>query len=210
MALQLSSSCGWINRYVVRPVLAGWLALLVLSPTAHAKIYLTEEAALTALFPKAESFQKQIIDITPALRRRLEGNIRPSTPWEKRYATFVAMSASKPIGYAVILNEIGKTRPITFIVGVTPQGAVRNVEIMTYREPRGGEVRHKRFLRQYRGKRLSNPLQSPQDIINITGATLSVRAINRGIKKALALIEDVYLTPQGNRDAITDDGSRGE
>ena len=34
-----------------------------------------------------------------------------------------------------------------------------------------------------------------RDITNISGATLSVRAVNRGMKKALALVEALYRVP---------------
>jgi Na+-translocating ferredoxin:NAD+ oxidoreductase RnfG subunit len=119
---------------------------------------------------------------------------RPSL-WEPSYTTYVASIAGKVIGYAVVVNEIGKHRPITFVVGVTSEGSVRGVEIMIYREAVGGDVRMKRFLKQYRGKDLEEPLQTGKDITNISGATLSVRAVNRGTRKALALVELIYRTP---------------
>jgi len=90
------------------------------------------------------------------------------------------------LGYAVIDEEIGKYRPITFMVGTHPDLSIRGVEILVYRESRGGEVRRQRFLRQYRGKKTENPIQLNRDILNIAGATLSVRALNHGIKRVLA------------------------
>ena len=92
---------------------------------------------------------------------------------------------------AWILEEIGKEMPIT--IGIVVQdNKIERVKILAYRESRGGQVRRSRFLRQYRGKDSDDSIRINQDIINITGATLSVRALNFGVRKTLALFELVY------------------
>jgi hypothetical protein len=93
------------------------------------------------------------------------------------------------LGSVVIVEEIGKHRPITFAVAVTPGGAVRDLAVLAYREPYGGEVRDRRFLRQYAGKTLADPLIPYRDIQNIAGATLSVEATGRAARKALAVLK---------------------
>jgi FMN-binding domain len=109
---------------------------------------------------------------------------------------FTAQRDARALGEAVIVEEIGKHRPITFVVGVRPDGGVQDVALMIYREPYGGEVRNSRFLAQYRGKDLTAPLLPFRDIRNITGATLSAEAIGRGVRKALALLK-VFARTQG-------------
>lgn len=162
------------------------------------QIYLSEEKASREIFPEAEEYEKQVVPSTPELRSRMKeflGRTRPSL-WETSYTIYLARKKEgELIGYGVIVEEVGKHRPITFIVGVNPKGKVIDVAVMAYREPQGGEVRMKRFLQQYRDKNLDNPLLPHRDIINITGATLSVLAAGRGVKKALALVEAVYLHP---------------
>jgi hypothetical protein len=74
------------------------------------------------------------------------------------------------------------------MVGTDTGLAVRNVEILVYRESRGGEVRRTRFLRQYRGKTGDDPIRTNRDILNIAGATLSVTALNHGVKRVLATL----------------------
>ena len=64
--------------------------------------------------------------------------------------------------------------------------------MMVYRESRGGEVRRRRFLVQYEGKSLGSPIRINRDIIGVTGATLSVRAMNAGVKKTLGIIETAF------------------
>ncbi len=95
-------------------------------------------------------------------------------------------------GYAVVTDQYGKYRPITMLVGVNPDFTVRGVRILVYRENRGGEVRRKRFLYQYRGKSSGDPIRINRDIINVSGATISVRGVNAGVRKVLHLLEMVY------------------
>ena len=166
------------------------------------KIYLSEQEAPKMVFPEAEEFEVRVVESTPELQERIKsliGKVEPSI-WEKEYKTFIAKKDSKVIGYAVIVEEIGKHRPITFIVGVTPEGEAGNIAVMIYREPYGSEIRAKRFLKQYEGKTLNDPIRTRKDIVNISGATLSVRAANVGVKKALALISVVYLQDKNTVD----------
>ena len=96
------------------------------------------------------------------------------------------------MGRAIIVEEIGKHRPITFVVGLRADGRVHDVGVMAYREAYGGEVQSKRFLKQYREKTSASTLQSHSDIQNIAGATLSVEAASRAVKKALALAQVAF------------------
>lgn len=82
---------------------------------------------------------------------------------------------------------IGKHELITYAVGIGADGAVRGVEIMDYRESRGGEVRDPRWRAQFNGKRNASALRLDDDIQNISGATLSCRHITEGVKRLLAL-----------------------
>ena len=92
------------------------------------------------------------------------------------------------LGYSVVTEERGKYRPITMLVGVDTSGRVAGVQILAYRESRGGEVAREYFLRQYRGKAVGDPIRLNRDIINISGATISVQSVNAGVRKVLALL----------------------
>jgi Na+-translocating ferredoxin:NAD+ oxidoreductase RnfG subunit len=82
--------------------------------------------------------------------------------------------------------------PITFITVISPEGTVRQVEIMVYRESIGSEVRDHRFLGQYKDKTAEHPLRVGKDVANISGATLSARAVSLGVKRALVLWDVFY------------------
>ena len=155
--------------------------------------YLTLDQAPKSLFGGAQIDRKDIVsahEFREKLRARL-GRVKP-TVWEPTYVTFTARQDGNVVGYAVVVDEIGKVNPFTLIVSATPEFSVRDVAVMVYREPRGGEITQKRFLAQYKGKRSRDPMLLDRDIVGISGATLSVHGVNRAVHKALAVLELVY------------------
>lgn len=167
--------------------------LVVMPVAAQQTVYLTLDDAPAALFPGAR-IERQEVPSTPAFRAMVQtalGRLQP-TVWEPSYVTFAAHRGDELLGYAAVVDEIGKVSPITFIVSTTPDFRVRDVAVMVYREVRGGEITQRRFLAQYAGKRSADPIQLDRDIVGITGATLSVHGANRAVHKALAVLELVY------------------
>jgi thiamine biosynthesis lipoprotein len=171
-------------------LMASGVCITLNANEACAQTFLTLDQAPKAVFPDADSFEQRKITSTPELRAealKLAGR-KPSI-WEPFYYAYIARRGGEAIGYAIVCEEIGRDRPITFIVAANLDGSVKDVAVMTYRETRGGEVRYPAFTRQFKGKSLSNRIQGQGDIRNITGATLSVRAMATGVRKALAVIQ---------------------
>jgi hypothetical protein len=175
-----------------------WLLLALQPPllaSAQEGSFLKEEEAPRAVFPEATSFSRNVIASDAELKGKIKQRMGKTATsiWEDSYVTFIAKKGDTILGYAVIVEEIGKHRPITFIVGVGADHKIKDAALMVYREAYGGEVRDRRFLQQYKGKQITDPLLPFRDIQNISGATMSVEAIGRGSKKALALVDIVYF-----------------
>ncbi len=84
-----------------------------------------------------------------------------------------------------VLDEVGKERNITTGIIITDH-TIKSVEVIAYRESRGGQVQSSRFISQYSDKtRNSNHLA--KEIDSISGATLSVNALNKQVSLALYL-----------------------
>jgi len=158
-------------------------------------VFLTEEQALKLLFPQSRQVRAEELRLTPDQKVRIQERIGWKFP-EESFRAFKAESDGKTDGFAVLQETIGKHRPITYLVGVTPDGKVSDIEILVYRESKGAEVRMKRFNSQYEGKTALDPIRINKDIINITGATMSVRSVSAGVKRALVLVEEFYLKPR--------------
>lgn len=94
--------------------------------------------------------------------------------------------AGRVLGYADIVNVRGKHQPITLLVAVDSTAVLRDVDVLVYREPYGGEVAYESWRRQFRGKTSRDPLAVSDDIKGISGATISVNAVTAGVRATLA------------------------
>jgi len=162
----------------------------------HAEVFLTEDEALKLMFPKSEQIRKDLIRLTSEKKTLIEERIGWKFP-EDAFEVYIGETGTQIDGYALIQNTIGKHKPMTYMVGVDNTGHVLNVELLVFREARGSEVRTKRFNVQYEGKTASDPVRINKDIINISGATMSVRSMSAGIKRVLVLVDEFYLKPAG-------------
>ena len=90
------------------------------------------------------------------------------------------------LGFAAVGNVIGKDQPITFLVAVDPTDRLKDVDILAYREPYGGEVAYEPWRRQFRGARATDSLRVGREIRAISGATISVHAVTLGVRRLLA------------------------
>jgi len=152
-----------------------WLPLVLVcaAAPAHATRYLTLEQAQRALFPQADAF-------SPV-------SIPGASAWAAKRAGVLQ-------GHVLVDEVIGRHERITYALGVGADGAIRGVEIMDYREPRGGEVRDPRWLAQFVGKRQGAALRLDEDILNISGATLSCLHITQGVRRLLGLMASAQRT----------------
>ena len=94
--------------------------------------------------------------------------------------------ADSLLGFAAVGNVLGKDQPITFLVSIDPTDRLKDVDILVYREPYGGEVAYEPWRRQFRGKSAGDSLRVGKEIRTISGATISVHAVTLGVRRMLA------------------------
>ncbi len=153
---------------------------------------LTEPEAVREIFPGTAATEPIRWTSTAAQRGALADRLG-APPADSAYTFLAAFNAAgRFLGYALVTEERGKYRPITFMVGIAPDLRVRDVAILVYRESRGGEVRSRRFLAQYRGKRAEDPIRVDRDIVNVTGATISARSVSTGVRRVLLLATTAF------------------
>ena len=95
------------------------------------------------------------------------------------------------IAYAFLDNVKGKSMPITFMVILSKDGSIINANVIKYREPYGGEVGNNRWLEQFNEKNEKSNYDVGKTIDGITGATISVNSLSKGIKKIVLLYNQV-------------------
>ena len=161
-----------------------------------AEIFMTEDEGVKVILPKSERVRKDVIRLNPDRKTQIEERIGWKFP-EEFFEIYIGETGTRIDGYAMVQNTIGKHKPMTYMVGVDSQGTISDIELLVFREARGSEVRQKRFNSQYEGKTVLDPVRINKDIINISGATMSVRSMSAGIKRVLVLVDEFYLKPAG-------------
>lgn len=89
------------------------------------------------------------------------------------------------LGFAEVRNAKGKEQFITYLVAIDANGATRDIDILVYREPQGGEIAYEAWRKQFRGKTAADRLEIGKDIRNISGATISSTAVTQSVRRAL-------------------------
>ena len=143
--------------------------------------FMTEEEAVKAVLPKSKQIRKEMIRLTPDKKELIEQRIGWKFP-EQEFELYIGQTGDKVDGYAVLHNTIGKYKAMTYMVGIDAMGSCTDVELLVFRDAKGSEVGRKRFNSQYDGKTVTDPIRINKDIINISGATMSVRSMSAGVK----------------------------
>jgi hypothetical protein len=178
------------RRRFLRAAAGGLLILRPAGATAQEGVFLRPEEAPRHLFPEASTVIERTVVVTPTLQNQIRSLLgRSPSLWEPAYRIFALKRGEALLGFVVLVEEIGKHRPITYAVAVKPNGTIHDAAVLIYREAYGGEIRERRFLKQYAGKTLADPLLPYRDIRNISGATLSVEATGRALRKAIAVLK---------------------
>ena len=147
-----------------------------------AKTYLTPKQAEKVCFPSADKFEwkthRYTMDEIRAIYRDSGLKVIDPAIW---YG--VAYKNNKVIGVLAFDRCIGKHEYIDYVIALTPEGRVSQVEILNYRESWGYEVRREGWRKQFNGKNTAAKIDLNDGIHNISGATLSCRGITRGVKR---------------------------
>lgn len=169
------------------PVPALFAPIAIVMPTFAAD-YLNEAQAQKVLFPEADSFSKQDITLTDEQISKIKSlsGVRQRT---NKPLIWKASKKGKFLGHFVIDEVIGKHEYITYAIGVSPEKTVLGIEIMSYRETHGAEVREESWRKNFKGKKVTDPFKLDVDVPNITGATLSSRNLLDGVKRVLILLD---------------------
>lgn len=166
---------------------AGALAATALAPsTAWAVDYLSAEQAARLMFPDADRLEARTLVLDAAQLQQLAAAGVPgrSAQWRVQ----LAWAGSRLLGVVVDDAVVGKFELIGYAVGIAADGTLRPIEILSYRESHGHEVRLPAWRKQFAGKTSAAPLRVGEDIANISGATLSCQHVTDGVRRIAAVV----------------------
>ncbi len=163
-----------------------FIAPAMVVSNAHAEDYLTIAQAQKLLFPDAKIFLDAAIHLTDEQRDHIKkiAGVRQRTEVQQNWR---AEQDGKLLGYFLVDEVIGKHEFITYATAISPDGKVIGIEILSYRETHGGQIRKPEWRANFNGKTLDDQFKLNKDIPNISGATLSCRNVTDGVKRLLAI-----------------------
>ncbi len=173
---------------------AGLSAVSVPAPVVIAADYLSIESAQREFFPLAEHFEELTLVLTPEQKQAISALAGPQPPHGKS-RFWRAMLGTQVLGHVFVDEVIGRQDFITYAVAIDSSGKLAPIEILSYRESHGGEIRNAAWRKQFAGRTALAQLKFPTDIKNIAGATLSSEHVTQGVRWVTALWQTALKAP---------------
>jgi len=105
---------------------------------------------------------------------------------------FKIESKKEFIAYAYVSQAASKTALFDYLVILDKDLVVIKTKVLIYREEYGGEIGSRRWLKQFIGKTQNDDLKYGQNIIAISGATISVRSFTEAINNLLKSLKILH------------------
>ena len=145
---------------------------------------MTREEALSAIYPGATIRAEQVF-LTPAQQKQVlaQSDADVTTALVARY---IATKDGKAVGRAYVDTHVVRTKKESLLVSLDGDGTVLRIDVTAFFEPaeyRASEA----WLRQYRGRTLTDDVAVNRAIRPIAGATLTARAANDAVRRVLAI-----------------------
>jgi len=133
-------------------------------------------------FYEIENFSKELISI--------DKNLNECTPSEFAGDNFFKVIHNKEFkGYAYIGNAASMTASFDYLVLFDERLIITKSSVLIYREEYGGEIGSKRWLKQFIGKKGGNTLDYGNEIVAISGATISATSMTKAMNDILISVK---------------------
>jgi hypothetical protein len=161
----------------------GAIAALALAPVqvVVATDYLSVEDAQKLLFPQADQFTEVQVVLSDAQRQNVVELAGPQPPHRSLHIWKVTRGGT-PLGFVFVDEVVGREDFITYAAGIDTEGRLGALEVLSYRESHGGEIRNPAWRQQFAGRKGEDQLRMRTDIKNIAGATLSCEHVTQGVR----------------------------
>ena len=134
--------------------------------------------AVIAKFYKTKDFSKEVLVISEHMNAKTAADFSDEN-------LFKITSEGEHLGYGYIGNAPSKTATFHYLVLFDTEFIITKSKVLIYREEYGGEIGSKRWLKQFIGASTEKQFTYNQDIIPISGATISVQSMTRSMNRLL-------------------------
>jgi Na+-translocating ferredoxin:NAD+ oxidoreductase RnfG subunit len=169
-------------------------ATLTMPSVVVAADYLTIDVAQKEFFPHAQTFDPVLIALTPDQKSVVAKLAGPQPP-HRNLRIWSAVEDGANVGYVFFDEVIGRSDYISYATAIDGHGALKTIEILSYRESHGAEIRNAGWREQFANKSDLAQLQFRVDIKNISGATLSSEHVTQGVRWIYALWQTALRAP---------------
>lgn len=157
----------------------------------YAQVFLAKDEALNRAFPEASKIVSKSVIITKAKLAKIE-QLAQAPVKSKLYTFFVGMKQDQVLGYASIESAVVHSMPATFMIHLSPTGEVKDVVVLAFHESMN-YLPSNAWLKQFHGIQRPKDVKLGENIVSMAGATLSSRTIERGVRKAMAVLDVMIL-----------------
>jgi Na+-translocating ferredoxin:NAD+ oxidoreductase RnfG subunit len=187
---------------------ASGIAALVVPPAqvAIAADYMSVDAAQRGFFAQADRFEEVVLALNTDQKQAVTQLAGPQPP-HRSLRAWKAMRGDDVIGYVFVDEVLGRQDMITYAVAIDPSGKMTPIEVLSYRESHGSEIRGTAWRRQFDGRQGLDHLRFGTDIKNIAGATLSCEHVTQGVRWVTALWQVTLRTAPAAAGAATPVGA---
>jgi len=102
---------------------------------------------------------------------------------------FEIINNDQLLGYAYVSKAPSKTDEFDYLILFDADLIIMTSKVLVYREDYGGEIGSKRWLKQFIGKSSSDQLVYGDNIMAISGATISVKSMTNAVNNVLKSIK---------------------
>ncbi|TVZ55101.1 FMN-binding protein [Lutibacter sp. Hel_I_33_5] len=125
-----------------------------------------------------ENFTIETISIEDSVNLKLSKKIN-------NHNLYKIVSSDVLIGYAFIDKAPSKTDEFDYLILLDTNLIIKKSKVLKYREDYGGEIGSRRWLKQFIGKKSNDTLQYGNDIMAISGATISANSMTIAVNSFL-------------------------
>lgn len=151
--------------------------------TLHAQ-GISRDEALAGVYPGAQIKAEQVF-LTAAQVKQVAAAAGADVP-SPLVARYLASREGRVVGRAYVDTHIVRTKKESLLIALDADGRLLRIDATAFLEPleyRASEP----WLRQYRGRALTEELGINRAIRPIAGATLTARATNAAVRRVLAI-----------------------
>lgn len=124
-------------------------------------------------------------------KKDVELNVKELTELKfKNNGIYLLVSDGETLGYVVFASSMGRFESFDYMVVYNPDVTVKEINVLNYTSPHGGEVASPRWLKQFIGYE-GKHLKYGSDIEALTGATYSATSLVRDVEAVTVFMKTI-------------------